>query len=40
VLNISEAAVKTRLSRARLLLREELSSYYEERVKGSVYGAQ
>lgn len=40
VLNISETAVKTRLSRARLKLREELSSYYEERVKGNVYGAQ
>ena len=32
VLNLSETAVKTRLSRARLRLREELSSYYKERV--------
>jgi len=30
VLNLSETAVKTRLSRARLRLREELSSYYNE----------
>ena len=28
VLNLSETAVKTRLSRARLVLREQLSSYY------------
>jgi RNA polymerase sigma-70 factor (ECF subfamily) len=28
VLNLSETAVKTRLSRARLSLREQLSSYY------------
>jgi RNA polymerase sigma-70 factor (ECF subfamily) len=35
VLNLSETAVKTRLSRARLRLREELSSYYNESlVKG------
>ncbi|MCK4897736.1 MAG: sigma-70 family RNA polymerase sigma factor [Anaerolineales bacterium] len=33
VLNISETAVKTRLSRARLQLREELTSYYGERVR-------
>jgi RNA polymerase sigma-70 factor (ECF subfamily) len=32
VLNLSETAVKTRLSRARLRLREELSSYYGERM--------
>jgi len=32
VLNLSETAVKTRLSRARLRLREELSSYYKERL--------
>ena len=32
VLNLSEAAVKTRLSRARLRLREELSGYYNERL--------
>lgn len=32
VLNLSETAVKTRLSRARLRLREELSSYYSERL--------
>lgn len=32
VLNISETAVKTRLSRARLQLREELTSYYGERM--------
>ena len=33
VLNLSEAAVKTRLLRARLGLREELSTYYGERLK-------
>ncbi|MCK4978329.1 MAG: sigma-70 family RNA polymerase sigma factor [Anaerolineales bacterium] len=33
VLNISETAVKTRLSRARLQLREKLTSYYGERVR-------
>jgi RNA polymerase sigma-70 factor (ECF subfamily) len=32
ILNLSETAVKTRLSRARLRLREELSSYYSERM--------
>ena len=32
VLNLSEAAVKTRLLRARLSLREELSTYYGERL--------
>lgn len=33
VLNISETAVKTRLSRARLQLREELTNYYGERMR-------
>jgi len=32
VLNLSETAVKTRLSRARLRLREELSGYYNKRL--------
>ena len=32
VLGLSETAVKTRLSRARLRLREDLSSYFRERV--------
>jgi RNA polymerase sigma-70 factor (ECF subfamily) len=32
-LNLSEEAVKTRLSRARLRLREELSVYYRERLE-------
>lgn len=32
-LNLSEAAVKTRLLRARLNLREQLSSFYAERVR-------
>jgi RNA polymerase sigma-70 factor (ECF subfamily) len=31
-LNLSEAAVKTRLLRARFRLREELSTYYGERL--------
>ena len=34
VLNISEMAVKTRLSRARLRLREQLSAYYGEILHG------
>lgn len=34
VLNLSEMAVKTRLSRARLQLRETLSTYYGERLLG------
>ena len=33
VLGLSETAVKTRLLRARLHLREELSSYFDERIK-------
>jgi RNA polymerase sigma-70 factor (ECF subfamily) len=33
VLNLSETAVKTRLSRARLRLREELSSYYADHLE-------
>jgi RNA polymerase sigma-70 factor (ECF subfamily) len=32
-LNLSEAAVKTRLLRARLHLREDLSTYYGERLR-------
>lgn len=32
VLNLSETAVKTRLSRARLRLREDLSSYFGEKL--------
>ncbi len=38
VLNLSETAVKTRLSRARLRLREQLSSYYQEKLEGQKYG--
>lgn len=34
VLNLSETAVKTRLSRARLRLREELTSYFRDRMEG------
>ena len=37
VLNLSESAVKTRLSRARFHLREDLSTYYKERLKRSRY---
>jgi RNA polymerase sigma-70 factor (ECF subfamily) len=33
VLNLSETAVKTRLSRARLRLREDLSGYYGEKLR-------
>ena len=36
VLDISEAAVKTRLSRARFRLRELLSVYYSERMPSAV----
>jgi RNA polymerase sigma-70 factor (ECF subfamily) len=32
-LSLSETAVKTRLLRARLRLRDDLSSYYGERLK-------
>ena len=32
VLNLSEMAVKTRLSRARMRLREQLTAYYGERM--------
>lgn len=38
VLNLSETAVKTRLSRARLRLREVLSSYYAEELEKQSYG--
>jgi RNA polymerase sigma-70 factor (ECF subfamily) len=34
ILNISEAAIKTRLLRARLQLRDSLSTYFESRVEG------
>lgn len=37
ILEISETAVKTRLSRARLHLREELSAYYGEILKRQPY---
>lgn len=37
ILNISEAAVKTRLSRARLQLREELSWYFADQLEGEAY---
>jgi RNA polymerase sigma-70 factor, ECF subfamily len=37
VLSLSETAVKTRLSRARLRLREDLSDYYSEKLR---YGKQ
>jgi RNA polymerase sigma-70 factor (ECF subfamily) len=39
VLNLSEVAVKTRLSRARLRLREELSVYYGERLGAQAHDA-
>jgi RNA polymerase sigma-70 factor (ECF subfamily) len=39
ILETSEGAVKTRLSRARLQLRELLSAYFEERMEGKVYGS-
>jgi RNA polymerase sigma-70 factor (ECF subfamily) len=38
VLDISEAATKTRLSRARLRLREELTKYFSERIEGQPDG--
>ena len=37
VLGMSETAVKTRLSRARMRLREELTAYFGEYMKGKVY---
>jgi RNA polymerase sigma-70 factor (ECF subfamily) len=40
VLDLSETAVKTRLSRARLRLREDLSGYYSERLEGDTYGRE
>jgi RNA polymerase sigma-70 factor, ECF subfamily len=40
VLDLTETAVKTRLSRARLRLREDLSSYYKERLKGQNDGQE
>jgi RNA polymerase sigma-70 factor, ECF subfamily len=40
VLSISEAAAKTRLSRARLQLREDLTRHYGERVRGKIYGTR
>ena len=38
VLDISETATKTRLSRARLRLREELTAYFSERIEGQPDG--
>ncbi len=38
VLSLSETAVKTRLSRARLRMREELSTYFAERMERQGYG--
>jgi len=38
ILNISESAVKTRLLRARLQLRELLSGYFKERVEENRHG--
>ena len=40
VLGLSETAVKTRLSRARMRLREDLSSYYVKRREGKTYATQ
>lgn len=40
VLGLTETAVKTRLSRARLRLREELSVYYIEKMEKNQYGAR
>jgi RNA polymerase sigma-70 factor (ECF subfamily) len=40
VLQLSETAVKTRLSRARLRLREDLSGYYAERMEGKSDGKE
>jgi len=38
-LGLSEVAVKTRLSRARMRLREDLSAYYSERMERMSHGA-
>lgn len=38
VLGLSETAVKTRLSRARMRLRQDLSIYFSDQVMGSVVG--
>ena len=38
ILELSETAVKTRLSRARLHLREDLTGYYAERMEGRTDG--
>ena len=41
VLGLSETAVKTRLSRARMRLRKELSAYFSEKnIEGSVYDSR
>jgi RNA polymerase sigma-70 factor (ECF subfamily) len=40
VLDISETATKTRLSRARLRLREDLTSYFSERLEGQPDGTR
>jgi RNA polymerase sigma-70 factor (ECF subfamily) len=40
VLGLTETALKTRLSRARLRLREDLTLYYRDRLGGEEYGAQ
>lgn len=40
VLELSETAVKTRLSRARLRLRDDLSGYYAERMQGETNGRE
>ncbi len=40
ILDLSETAVKTRLSRARLRLREELSAYYAELLERQSYGKE
>lgn len=40
VLGLTETAVKTRLSRARLRLREELSVYYVEKMEKNQYGTR
>lgn len=39
ILQLSEGAVKTRLSRARLQLRELLSEYFEGRLEGNIHGS-